>query len=220
MAEVHEALDGRFAELIAEGATFTSVGRPGFWVWNEQKAAAHQWITAAGNLVGIATAKRGVHWDQAVSVLENEHLARGVPMDAVTRMRGVLQATDEDRKRGLLRQIEYTIYAETFDDFLDHAETFHKSGKVQESAILASAVLEDTIKRIAKKHEVDATRSLEPVIDDLITADVFTPVQGKRVKAHAGVRNGAFHAKWDELDLESIGAAITGIRELIESHLD
>jgi hypothetical protein len=43
--------------------------------------------------------------------------------------------------------------------------------------------------------------------------------KAKRVRAYAGVRTSAFHARWGELDLRAVGEAVTGIRELVEHYL-
>ena len=86
--------------------------------------------------------------------------------------------------------------------------------------MLASAVLEDSIKRIAVKNQVDPKGlSLEPLIDELAKRSVFSPVKTKRIKSFAGVRNHALHAEWEKLDLKDVGAQIAGIRELLDEHL-
>jgi hypothetical protein len=112
------------------------------------------------------------------------------------------------------------VAASTFDDFLDHAEVYHKGNKKIEASVLSSAVLEDTIKKICKKHKMEtANKSLEPLIDALIEGSVFTPVKGKRVKGFSAVRNYALHAEWDKFDINDVGSLIKGLRELIADYL-
>jgi uncharacterized protein YutE (UPF0331/DUF86 family) len=127
---------------------------------------------------------------------------------------------DADRARGLLTEVAYQIYAETFDDFLDQAERMHKGGSLEGSSVLAAAVLEDTMKKIAGKNNVQPAPGLEETINALVAAGVFTGVFAKRVKAWAGVRTAALHARWDELDLKAVGDLIRGTRELISDYLD
>ncbi|GAI58184.1 unnamed protein product [marine sediment metagenome] len=135
-------------------------------------------------------------------------------------MLGLLISAQTDWSEGMLREIEYVIAAETFDDFLDHATSYHRAGKKIEASVLASAVLEDTIKKIAVKNSIETKgKSLDPLIDDLKAAGVFTPVKAKRGKAYAGIRNKADHAEWDEFDIKDVGKMIEGIRELIEEFL-
>jgi uncharacterized protein YutE (UPF0331/DUF86 family) len=76
------------------------------------------------------------------------------------------------------------------------------------------------VKKIAARNNVaTAGKTLEPLIDELVTAGVFTPVKAKRVKSHAGVRNYALHAEWNLIDLRDVWELIKGVRSLIEDYL-
>lgn len=210
-------LDARFAELSTFPAV--SVSSSGTYVSTPSHSTAQRWVTEAANLVGVATGHRGIHWQQAQAALERA--TDEVPLRTATvhMMLGVLQATGADRDRGLLNQVEYAIVAEAFDDFLDAAASLHKSGQLEGSAVLVSAVLEDTIKKIARKNDLEPPATLEPAINELVAAGVFTAIRAKRVKAWAAVRTAAFHARWDEIDIRSVGEAIAGVRELIDDYL-
>jgi uncharacterized protein YutE (UPF0331/DUF86 family) len=132
----------------------------------------------------------------------------------------LLNSAYDEWQYGLLKDIQYIVAAETFDDFLDHAASYHKSNKVIESSVLASSVLEDTIKKIANRNGLQGEgKSLEPLIDELARENVFTAVKAKRVKSYAGVRNHALHAEWDKIDIRDVGEMIRGIRELVENYL-
>jgi hypothetical protein len=205
MTQPHEQFEERFEELLHRNPR-------GY-------EAIFRWMVESGNLIALVTGRKGVHWEQTEALLQE------IPTKSITdtreyRMLGLLSATRDDLKRGLLKEIRYAIYAETFDDFLDVAATYHKGGRKIESAVLASAVLEDTMKRVAQKNNIDDSGSLDPLIDRLKAADVFTPVQAKRMKVYAGVRKHAFHAEWEELDLRDIGEMISWLRELVATHLD
>lgn len=216
MADLAANVEERLSTSLSTSASLTNAST--IWVVQGQQSAARAFLTAAANLVGLITGERGVHYQEAQKVLANEHLERGVPISAVTAMRGILFATKEDFEHGLLTSIAYQSYAITFDDFLDHAADLHKEQKLVESAILASAVFEDVMRRIAERHDVHE-KNMEQRIDALAKKDVFTGPYVKRIKSWSAVRTSAFHARWEELDLKTVGAAIAGIRELIESHL-
>jgi len=147
-------------------------------------------------------------------------MKQGIASHLVQKMYGVLNAAKTEWDHGLLRKIEYIVIAATFDDFLDHAAAYHRGNKKTESSVLASAVLEDTIKKIARKHNVESSGiSLEPLIDELVKVQVFTPLKAKRIKGYAGVRNHALHADWDKFDIRDVGDLIKGTREVIEEFL-
>ncbi len=152
--------------------------------------------------------------------MTNEQLKGGIPETVVAKVLGVLQSVHVEAQAGLLERLEDQVVASAFDDFLDHAHGYHKSGKLKEAAVLGSAVLEDTIKRIAAKNQLDpAGLSLDPLIDELTKRDVFSQVKAKRLKSFTGVRNHALHAEWEKLDLKEVGAQIAGVRELLDEHL-
>ena len=72
-----------------------------------------------------------------------------------------------------------------------------------ESSVLASAVLENTVKKICKKNGIETSgKSLEVLIDELARADLLLQVKVKRTKTSAGVRNHALHAEWEEFDIK------------------
>ncbi len=115
------------------------------------------------------------------------------------------------------RPLEDIIRAQTFDDFLDHAEEYHKSGR-KESGVIAGVVFEDTIRRIAKNNEVSVGH-LETTINELLKKGVLAATKAKRAKSAAHVRAKATHAEWDEFDLNDVSDTINFTRELIAAHL-
>jgi hypothetical protein len=212
-ATLNERVERRFQDLLpAPSFTHGTTGIIG------DAASARQWITQAANLVAIVTSRRGMHWEAMQPVLQG--LDGRIDRRGVAQLEGILTAVDADRKLGLLTEVSYQIYAETFDDFLDQAERMHKSGSVEGSSVLAAAVLEDTMKKIAQKNSIRPSPGLEETINSFVAAGIFTPVNAKRVKAWAGIRTAALHARWGELDLKAVGDLIRGTRELISDHLD
>lgn len=177
-------------------------------------------MTSAANLVSIAASQGSYFRDELLRITTNDQLKGGVPWALVQKMQGLLTSLKDEAAHGLLRRLEDVVVATAFDDFLDHAEAFHKGNKAREAGVLAAIVLEDTIKRIASKNSVSASGlSLEQLIDELVKVGVFTPVKAKRVKAYAGVRNPALHAEWDKFDIRDAGELIFGTRELIDNFL-
>jgi hypothetical protein len=222
---VKELLNERFASLAAEGQRLIArLPRDqhglAYWVSSTEIPTYQAWLSAVTNLVGTIAPSGSVYPSQLAKITAHENMASGVPVTVVQQVHGVFTAAHADWETGLLRRIEYIYAASTFDDFLDHAARYHKSGKKTESAVLASAVLEDTIKKLASKHSITtASQSLEQLIDALVAADVLTPTKSKRVKSWSAVRNHAFHAEWDQFDIKDVGTMIEGIREILANHL-
>jgi len=185
-----------------------------------REAEFHAWLLSCANLVQ-EVAPRGSHFlQECTRVLEDDELKHRVPTRLVLKMLGLVQSAKAEWDRGLLRRIEYVIAAATFDDFLDHAATYHKGGMKNEAAVLASAVLEDAIKKVAAKNELPfERRAIEELIEELVKASVITDTKAKRIRAYAGVRNHALHAEWEEFDIKDVGEQIAGLRELISEYL-
>jgi hypothetical protein len=222
---MNEELQARFGELMKHGgALVAGLPRdeygPENWIRGDQIPQYQRWLTSVVNLLSIVTVSDSFYVREASRLMGHAEQGQGIMSATVQKMAGLLESAYEEWQRGLLRKIEFIVAASTFDDFLDHAAMYHKGNKKVEAAVLASAVLEDTAKKIAVKNAIaTAGRSLEELIDDLVKADVLTLVKGKRVKGHAAVRNRALHAEWDEFDIKDVGELIGGTRFVAEHGL-
>lgn len=221
-----EIIEKKFTELLATGQELTNsipydkYGSPVHWVDVKRIAEYHQWLTSVANLVNLIAPANSIFMAECNRLMNDERFKIGIPARVVQQMYGVLNSALEEWKAGLLRKIEYIVVAETFDDFLDHATQFHKGNKKIESSVLASVVLEDTVKKIANRNDIDPKGlSLELLINELIKKDVFTPVKAKRIKGFASVRNHSLHAEWEKFDIQDVGELIKGTRELIDRFL-
>ena len=108
------------------------------------------------------------------------------------------------------------LSAEDFSEFLSHARYYHGEGKKVEAAVIASAIFEDTIKRLGRAHGLTDLTKLEGTINALKATGAFSSVEAKRLKYFAGIRNSALHASWDEFDLAAVGDLIAGVEHLIK----
>jgi ribosomal protein S20 len=212
----------RCDELLAKGRELAKripvyEGKPHIWYRAEDVPELQAWIGSAANFFRlIATPDTYFHLE-CKRVLEDERLSRGMPAISISKLLGLLQSASEEMAAGLMRKAEYVFVATTFDNFLDHASEYHKTGKKIESSVLASAVFEDSVRKLAQKNTIaEAGRSMESLIDNLAQNGVLTSVKAKRIKSIGGVRNKALHAQWGEFDIRDVGDLISGTRELLE----
>jgi len=222
---MNEEIEKRFADLSLEGRRLIgSISRDDlgteYWIDDDHIPEYQQWLGSAANLIRLIDQPNGTFTSECDRILNDPEIQTGLPSRVVLKMKGLFDSAHEEWQKGFLRKIEYIYIAEAFDDFLDHASSYHKRNKKTESSILASVVLEDTIKRITRKNGItNKGISLELLTDNLVKANVFTLVKAKRVKSFAGIRNHALHAEWDEFDIKDVGNLITGVKELIENYL-
>ena len=216
---MQEHVSYRIDELIRVGnGVAHSTSDEDFWM--KDIISAQSWMTSAANLIQQVAPSGSFFRDELNRLMANDDMKRGIPVKAIKKLLGLLQSIQLEEKAGLLSRLEDQVVATAFDDFLDHAADYHRSGKVKEAAVLASAVLEDTIKRIGTKNAINTEGvSLEPLIDELSKRNIVTQVKAKRLKSYSAIRNHALHAEWEKLDLRDVGSQISGIRELLDEHL-
>lgn len=222
---MQDQIKNRFESLISQGDKLIQKLPPyeggyDFWVENRFISEYHSWLSSVSNLLFVVAMEGSYYFDECNRLMTHKDMKDGIPTGIVTKMYGLLSSAYDEWNHGLLRKIEYVIQAATFDDFLDYAAMYHKGNKKIESSVLASAVLEDTLKKISAKNNLSTSSlSLETIIDNLVKANVLTLVKGKRIKSYSGVRNHALHAEWEKFDIKDVGELINGLRNLIDDYL-
>lgn len=212
-----EEVVNRCKVLILRGSQCRSSG---YYFDASRTQELQKWITSVVNIVSIIVPPHSYFYKECEKVVNDKDFTNTVPVHVITRLTGLLEGLCDEIETGFFKQLEYIFTASAFDDFLDHAEHFHKGGKKIESSVLGSTVFEDTVRKVAKKNDVDEVGiDLESVINELVNVNVFTTVKAKRVKGHGAVRNKALHAQWEEFDLKDVGGLIKGTRELIDDYL-
>ena len=133
----------------------------------------------------------------------------------------MLEHLKGDIQEGLLTSIANRARAETFDNFLDHAQSYHDEGKKQESGVIAGVVFEDAVRRICTKHSILETgKKLDTLLSEIVKASIITPIKAKRARVAAHVRTKATHAQWNEFELDDVEDTIRITKDFIENHLE
>lgn len=122
---------------------------------------------------------------------------------------------------GLLGSITDQARAETFEDFLDHAEFYVLQGRKNEAGVIAGVVFEDSLRRVCRKQQiVEKDVKLDQLISQLTNNGTFTAVKAKRARVAAHVRTKASHAQWDEFEMADVQATLAFTHEFIATNLD
>lgn len=138
----------------------------------------------------------------------------------VGQLASVLKRLLGDVENGLISSIVNAASAETLDDLLDQAKEYHRRNQKEGAGILATAVYEDTIRRLARNNDVgEAGVKADQIISDLAKKDVITSIMAKRCRVAADVRNHALHAQWDKFTLADIDDVMRLTHELLTEHL-
>lgn len=218
---MQKEIELRLNELVEQGANIVdNIGNPKDYYVTKNFIECQSWILSCANMVEQITNNTSFYRQEVQKLMSHEYMNNTIPKDIARKMHGLILSLAEEFKKGFLRNIEYIVAAETFDDFLDQADKYHQGNKITESSILASAVLEDVIKKIMAKNNIQLEKAtLYPSIDELEKQNIFTPAKKKKILALAGYRNHAFHAEWDKLDIKDVGELVRGVRKLIEDYL-
>jgi len=217
---LEERLVDRIQELIESSARLRSsdpdYGGPRS---AQHGAECRAWLGAADNAICQACAPSGHPYRRMFADIRSSK-----PLEFVNEHVGgvgeLLKNMLEDARRGLLTSVADNACAETFDDLLDHADEYFREGRKDGSGILASAVFEDTLRKVARSNEIiEADTNLDAVISSLKREGVITKIVAKRCRTAADVRNAALHADREAFTLGDVEDVIKLTRQLLEEHL-
>jgi hypothetical protein len=200
------AIRNKIEELVGRAATLD-----GF-------AQNEGWITEAVNVIELAIPIENHPYRRRIRGIEERQGYSAA--SKVMAIAECLRAFLPDIDARLIANFGNKVRAETFDDFLYHAEAYHREGEKQAAGVLSGVLFEDTIRRICRDKGVsDKGEDLEQLINGLARKAVITPQQSKQAKVAAHVRNKATHALWDEYDLDGVAATIQVTRAFLRDHL-
>ena len=210
---IEDRIRKKIQELIDRGNTLAN---------EEQGDRSHValcvgWITEALNVTELAIPQPTNAYRVRLEATSRTGSTNVFRVDAMTAtFRGLLRDIDA----GLLNNFANKIRAETFDEFLEHAEWYHAHDRKNEAGVLAGVVFEDTVRRICRDQAIDEKgEKLEELINQLAKKDVITGQQSKQAKVAAHVRTKATHAQWDEFDLDGVASAIKITRIFLAEQL-
>ena len=121
---------------------------------------------------------------------------------------GTLKSIRSEMEAGLIGKLELQAQGGIFGDFILLAKTSIDENK-DVAAVLASAALEDALKRFALQNALDvADANMEQVINALASKGLLKGPQVAIAKGHKELRQKAFHANWAKIDSTSVSSAI------------
>lgn len=217
---IEQKLRERLAELTTRGRTLCRGDENGQCTSESQAADCSAWLTMAQNAVHLILQNpQSPYRTKADKIANSRH--GYLINNAVGEFSSVLQALIRDVDDGLLASVADQARAETFDDFLDHAQAYYDDKRKNEAGVIAGVVFEDTLRQACRKQGIpERGEKLDGLISELTNRGELTGIKAKRARAAAHVRTKASHAQWEEYDLTDVKATIEFTRELIESKLD
>lgn len=217
---IEEKILLRLADLIEQSKTLSVSNEYGQCVEDTQFANCSAWITAAQNSIHLIFTSPNAPYRVKADRIAGAAHGYTIPT-AVAELASVLRNMLVDANAGLLASVANQARAETFDDFLDHADAYIREGRKNESGVISGVVFEDSLRQVCRNEGIaEKGLKLDGLISELTTRGELSGVKAKRARVAAHVRTKASHAQWDEYELEDVRATIEFTREFISAKLD
>ncbi|MEZ5630607.1 MAG: DUF4145 domain-containing protein [Burkholderiaceae bacterium] len=132
---------------------------------------------------------------------------------------GILVGAKDDLAGGHLYDIERSVTGEVVGDFVALAQAALRDGHHTVACVLASAALEDALKRYAAQNDLDVSdKTMEDVVNALKSKGLVSGPQKALLAAMPKLRNQAMHAKWENLTREDAGSMIGFVEQFLMAH--
>lgn len=133
---------------------------------------------------------------------------------------GLLRGTIEAINHGLLIELRSQVLLDIKNDFIEAARSALANDSVEVAAVLASAVLEDSLKRLAGNESLDhlLDKEFSVVVTGLLKEDKISKGTKGILLGYKDLRNAALHAQWKEVTKESVSSLIMYLPQFMEQH--
>lgn len=144
----------------------------------------------------------------------------GSTMSHLNSAKGMLIGTASAIRSGLLEDLRTQILLDVQGDFIETARSALANSAKDVAAALLCVVLEDSVKRLAKKSGNDALADKEftVVVVELFKSGAITKATKGVLLSYTDLRNAALHAQWHEVSVESVQGLLGFLPMFIEHH--
>jgi len=205
----------RINELIAEGENLANnpqLSKEGYKIIGDN-AKRIEWLSKVENIIETTFGKNSSQFRR------NEELSSGkthLPTQ-IKKIVGLLKAGLSDLEGGYLVSQEFLIAGEIFADVLEQAKYFHSLKHKDVAAMLCRTVLEDGLKRMARKANLNDKPSPAKLNDKLFKKGLYKEHLLRSISAWIKIGNSAAHGDFDDYDDNHVKNMLEGIEHFLES---
>jgi Domain of unknown function (DUF4145) len=216
MPTISDAVRTRFAELATQATRIPLKGSSEDpWADGPE---FHQWAASALNLVLGVFGQSSPHY-QRLSELVTSATRSFVKLRALDACRGTFLGAKSDADGDYIFQLEARFTGEVFGDMVTAAKAALSEGRHEVAAVLASAALEDALKRFAAVHGVSTEqKTMEDVVNALKAKGLVGGAQKTLLSAMPKIRNQAMHADWKNLTQQEVGSLVGFTEQFLLAH--
>lgn len=145
-------------------------------------------------------------------------------LDQVIAGMGILRGIKEDLEQGFLERIQDLIVSNVFTNFLDQAKYLLNNGYKDAAASIAGAVLEDSLKKIAKKNNIPIQKQngredgIGSLNNKLSQQQIYNELKKRTIHAWKEIRDNASHGKFDEYSVNDVKTMIDGVGNFLSEY--
>jgi len=133
----------------------------------------------------------------------------------------ILKAVKQDIEKGYLTNLQTLVSAEIFSDFMGMSKHLLDQGYWHPAASLIGAVLEDSLRTIAKNRglSVQASDDLASLNGKCSTAKIYNSIASKQIALWTDIRNKADHGEFDRIKSQDVIDMHTGVTRFLMENL-
>lgn len=209
-----EMFSRRFTELAASFGAIQFVGPAYDLERYNEFGQWRQWATSAQSLIRAVFGEESPHYRNFTTSYGHCNGYEG----SINGMRAVFLAAKDDFDGGYVFDVDLRVSGEVFGDFVVLARHALSEGYKDVAAVLASAALEDALKRYAITQGLDANdKSMQDIVNLLKGAGLVGGAQKTLLDAMPKLRNFALHAQWEKLTEPDVNSIIGFVEQFLLS---
>ena len=173
------------------------------------------WATSAQDLIKSVHGQNSPYYVNFVESLEKCKLVSGYVPDVITLV-SIFRSAKEAFEGGYVFDVELSLSGEVLGDFVTLAKEALTNGHKDVAAVLASAALEDALKRYARVIGLDVEdAAMTETINALKSKGLVSGASKSLLEAMPSIRNNALHARWEKIDEASVNGIIAYVEHFL-----
>lgn len=170
------------------------------------------WATSAESLIKAVFGEESPHYINFVSVIKD---CRGTELSIKT-LQKVFLSAKEAFEGGYVFNVELSISGEIFGDFVVLAKQSLDEGHKDVAAVLASAALEDALKRYAKVNGLNVEgATMAKVISAIKSKGLVSGASNSILDSMLRIRNYTMHAEWEKVNEPDVNSIIGFVEQFL-----
>lgn len=156
--------------------------------------------------------------------LERELGKSGHEYIHLTPLAGALMALRKEYELGYLQSFTELVHADAFSDFIEMARHLCGQGYKDPAAVIGGSVLEQHLRELCKKHQIEAESNGKYKKADTLNAQlagqgVYSKLDQKNVTAWLGLRNDAAHGNYSNYSAQQVQLMIDSVQDFMTRYV-